>query len=76
MCFVVIFRNIFLPQAIRPDTTDPPVWNLSLVELMTVVSTVPDEAKRNKLLNEMNLIISRISTAPLVPNENSLYRIA
>ncbi|XP_076799702.1 MYCBP-associated protein-like isoform X3 [Clavelina lepadiformis] len=69
---ILELKNIYL-QLFAEDEGEGREWDLSLDELQSCVTAVPDEEAREELLTGLNKIIGRLSFPPLTPSQRLMY---
>uniref|UniRef100_H2ZEA0 MYCBP-associated protein n=1 Tax=Ciona savignyi TaxID=51511 RepID=H2ZEA0_CIOSA len=69
---IMELKNIYL-QLFAEEDREGREWNLSLDELQSFVSVLPDEGAKEELLSGLNTVIGRLSMPPLTPIQQDMY---
>nr|XP_026693353.1 MYCBP-associated protein-like isoform X1 [Ciona intestinalis] len=69
---IMELKNIYL-QLYAEEDREGKEWNLSLDELQTFVSALPDEGAKEELLSGLNAVIGQLSFPPLTPTQKGMY---
>ena len=71
-----LFIKSFVYQLFGEEDREGREWDLSLDELQSCVTAVPDELAQEEMLVQLNIIIGRLSIPPMTPLKRRMYALA